>query len=297
MLFTNFDIFRYSCKIGHRMKKHGVENTSERFWYASKPNMVPVNIDESVGVSVEALSILGLKVARDKERLAEDLKNDFTELLNGQNRTGEPYVHLGLDNDYQLREMLEKIDGSEYNGKKYPKFYVWHQAPWTGIHDDFTHKLSDLVKRDKHRSHIEDMSGQSRLALNDGKNFMAPFIHLADMPNDKVNVKKVEKDEKTQLEALGIEKASYKLLNPRFNMYADEVSDYAMLTLVRRIKGEALQIPLGVWIIPNLGRKYILGGSAVSIVHTGPTGRIGLGWLRGDSSEGTGIGLSIGCNK
>lgn len=256
-----------------------------------------VNISESVGVSVEALSILGLKVARDKERLAEDLKNDFTELLNGQNRTGEPYVHLGLDNDYQLREMLEKIDNKEYFGRKYPKFYVWHQAPWTGIHDNFTHKLTDFVKRDKHRSHIEDMTGQSRLALNDGKNFMAPFIHLEDMPNDKVNVKKGEKDEETQLEALKKEKAGFKLLNHRFNMHAGEVSDYDMLTLIQRIKGEALQMPLGVWIIPNLGRKYILGGSAVSIAHTGSTGRIGLGWSRGDSSEGTGIGLSIGCNK
>lgn len=70
-----------------------------------------------------------------------------------------------------------------------------------------------------------------------------------------------------------------------------------MLTAHRRITGEKMPIPLGTMLIPELGEKKILGGAAVSIIHTSVIGQIGMGWSRGERSPATGIGISIGCNK
>ena len=69
-----------------------------------------VNISESVGVSVEAATILGLDIAKEPELLAEVLKNDYTQLIEDQSRPGEPFIHLPLENDYQLRKVLDKFE-------------------------------------------------------------------------------------------------------------------------------------------------------------------------------------------
>ena len=81
-----------------------------------------VNIDECVGVSVEALSILGLDIARDKEFLAERLEKGYSHLVNDQPRPGELFPHLPLKNDYQMFKVFEKMDTRIYAGRefKYP---------------------------------------------------------------------------------------------------------------------------------------------------------------------------------
>lgn len=284
MYFTNFDIFRYSCKIGQRMSEKYKE----------------VNIAECVGVSVEAATILGLDIAKEPELLAEVLKNDYTQLTKGQSRPGEPYIHLPLDNDYQIRKILDKIDGHAYdNGQKYPGFSVWHKTHWTHGAKDISHMFIGLGRHQKNNTDISMLSGQSRLALTDGENPIFPYEHFVNMPHDKVNIKEddSEKDKETQIDAFKIDREQFEDENPDFDMFTNDVATYVTLTLHRRIKGEKIPVPLGTMIIPNLGRKAIMGGSALAIVHTSATGQIGLGWSRGDRSQGTGIGISIGYKK
>jgi hypothetical protein len=259
-----------------------------------------VNIAECVGVSVEAATILGLDIAKEPELLAEVLKNDYTQLVEGQARPGEPFIHLPLENDYQLRNIVDRIDGHEYiNGKKSPGISVWHKTHWTHGGKDISHMLIGLGRHQKQNEDISTLSGQSRLALIDGENAMFPYVHFVNMPFDRLNVKKDdnEKDSETQIDAFTISREQYETDNPDFDMFSMDVASYAMLTLHRRVKGEKMPIPLGTMIIPELGRKRIVGGSALAIAHTSATGQIGLGWTRGNRSQGTGIGISIGSNK
>ncbi len=262
-------------------------------------NFKEVNIPESVAVSVEALSILSLEIAKDKEILSEVLKNDYTQLIESQPHPGEPFVHLPLENDYQLRKLLDIMDSQIFNGQKYPSFSVWHKTHWTHGAKDISHTLMGMGRRQKIVTDISDLSGQSRLALSDGENAMFPFVHFVNMPFDKQNTKEddSEKDKETQTDAFKVSQNQFEMENQGFDMFSIDVASYAMLTLQRRIKGEKVETPLGIMIIPDLGRKKIMGGSALAIVHTSATGQIGLGWSRGDRNAATGIGLSIGCNK
>ena len=258
-----------------------------------------VNITECVGVAIEALSILDLDIVKDKEILAEVLKNDYLQLTTGQTRPGEPFVHLPLENDFQLRKMLDTIDSQSYRDRSYPAFSIWHKSHWTHCAKDISHLPIVRARRQKTDTDISDLSGQSRLALTDGENNMFPYVHYVNMPYDKTNINDddSEKDKETQLDAFKVSRELFESENSDFDMFSIDVASYVMLALYRRIKGEKLEVPLGTMIIPDLGRKKILGGSAVSIVHTSATGQIGLGWSRGDRSSGTGIGISIGCNK
>jgi hypothetical protein len=99
--------------------------------YCIKPNISAANLSESVAVSFEALSILGLGSSSNKEALTELLTSNYLKLINDQNRPGQPFVQLNLDNDYQLRAMLDKIEATEYNGHIYPSFLNWHKSQWT----------------------------------------------------------------------------------------------------------------------------------------------------------------------
>ncbi len=260
--------------------------------YTSKPNKPPINVEESVGISVEALSTLGLNVSKDKDYLAELLAYTYKRLVEGQDRPGEPFVHLLIDNDFKLRAMLEKIDGREYYGKKYPRFSNWHRTQWTHNHNDLRHTIKNIGHHNND-ANLKDLTINARLALNDGNSYIEPLIHFANKPFDKgcIDIKDVDKE--TQQEAFLKEKIEYESINPNFIMDTMDVASYAMLTLHRRIKGESNNIN-GVMIIPELGRKNIIGGSAVSIVHTVSSGQLGLGWSRGNSSDGTGFGISIG---
>lgn len=255
-----------------------------------------VNITESVEVSIEALSILGLDIAKDP-LLFEVLKNDYEQLINKQPRPGEPFVHLPLENDYQLRKMLDIMDEKIYSGKKFPGFSVWHKTNWTHGAEDISHILMGVGKNKKYPANLNSLFGQSRLALSDGENDMIPFVHFADKLFDREVVKKNDNDEQTQIEAFKLYREQYELENPDFDVFTIDVASYAMLTLYRRIKGEKMQTPFGVMIIPELGRKAIMGGSVVSIVHEGAGGQIELGWSRGNRSLGTGLGIAVGSNK
>lgn len=259
-----------------------------------------VNISECVGVSVEAATILGLNIAKEPELLTEVLKNDYAQLIEGQSRPGEPFIHLPLENDFQLRKMLDMIDNHTYgNDQKYPRFSVWHKTHWTHGAKDISHLLMGIGRHQKINTDISMLSGQSRLALTDGENPIFPYEHFVNMPYDKVNTKEDdnEKDKETQLGAFRVGREQFEEENPDYDMFTIDVATYVTLTLHKRIKGEKMSVPLGTMIIPVLGRKAIMGGSALAIVHTSATGQIGLGWSRGDRSQGTGIGISIGCNN
>jgi len=270
--------------------------TFEQSNYSSKPNKPPINISESVSISVEALSTLGLNVSKDKESLAELLTYSYTSLVEDQDRPGEPFVQLQIDNDYRLRAMLEKIDGREYYGEKYPRFSNWHRTQWTHSHRDLKHTLMNFGHHHHNEddANLKDLTINARLALSDGDSHIEPLIHFSNKPFDKESMNIDGNDSDTQLEAFSKEKIEYELNNPEFNMITMDVASYAMLTLQRRIKGGNFHNIMGTMIIPDLGRKMILGGSAVSIVHTGSSGKLGLGWIRGNSSTGSGFGISIG---
>lgn len=256
------------------------------------------SIDDAVGVSVEAAQILGLDIAREPNLLTEVLTMDYLQLLNYQSRPGEPFIHLPTENDYQLRKILDRMDDHLYeNGQKYPSFSVWHKTHWTHGANDISHLL--MGHRKRHDTDVSHLSGQSRIALSDGENPMFPFVHFVNMPFDKENVKRDdnEKDSETQMDAFRVSRDQFESENPDFDMFAMDVASYAMLTLHRRIRGDLNSESLGTLIIPELGRKRIIGGSAVAIAHTSAGGQIGLGWSRGDRSPGTGIGITLGSNK
>lgn len=273
--------------------------TFEQSSYPSKPNKPPINITEFVGISVEALSTLGLNVSNDKEYLAELLKYSLKRLYEDQDRPGEPFVQLQIDNDYRLRAMLEKIDGREYFGEKYPRFSNWHKTQWTNSHKDLKHALMGIGHNhtQDHDAKLDGLTINARLALNDGNCRIEPLIHFSNKPFDKESISPDDVDKITQLDAYDNEKSVYELLNSDHNMMAMNVSSYAMLTLQRRIRGEPQHNIMGTMVVPDLGRKMILGGSAVSIVHTTSVGQLGLGWSRGNSSDGSGFGISVGHNK
>ncbi|MCX6728580.1 MAG: hypothetical protein NTV39_02325 [Candidatus Saccharibacteria bacterium] len=259
-----------------------------------------VNIAECVGVSVEAATILGLDIAKDPELLAEVLKNDYTQLIEDQPRPGEPFIHLPLENDYQLRKVLDKFDGHIYgDGQKYPNFSVWHETHWTHGAHDISHLLKGLGRRKKYKADISGLSGQSRLAFSDGENAMFPYAHFVNMPFDHHNVSPDDsiKDSETQKDAFKISREQYESDNPDFDMFSFDVATLAMLSAHQRIKGEKMPELFGTIIIPELGRKRILGGSALAIVHLTATRQFEMGWTRGDRSAGTGIGISVGYNK
>jgi hypothetical protein len=261
-----------------------------------------VNIAESVGVSVEALSILGLDIARDKEFLAERLEEGYRHLVNDQPRPGELFPHLPLNNDYQLFKVLEKIDSYPYDGRefKYPKTHVWHHGHWVHGAAFMGNPLMVFERYAENHADISSIPITARLALGDSGNKMFPFNHHGDKPYDKLNVTDEDKDldRITQLDAFNNEQKIFELENPNFDMFTIDVASYALLTLQRRIKGEAWPIPLGVMRLPDLGRsKDSFGKSVVSIVHTSANGQIRLGMSDGGRSSGSGFGESVASNK
>ena len=153
-------------------------NYSERPVSNTKLNSQPVNISECADVTVQALKILGLDIAKDADYLTELYNEKYSLLLDGQPRSGEPFAQLQLDNDFRLRTMLDKIDNQTYNNKKYQRFSVWYKAPWTKnpTNENFFHK--NIRRRDANNASLRHLTGQARLALNDGKNPMEPVIFL-----------------------------------------------------------------------------------------------------------------------
>jgi hypothetical protein len=260
-----------------------------------------VNITECVGVSVEAATILGLNIAKDPEQLNEVLKNEYLKLIEGQNRPGEPFRHLPLENDYQLRKMLDIIDDHTYDGdRKYTRFSVWHKTHWTHGAKDISHLLMGLGRHQKHSADLVDLVGQSRLALTDGENPIFPFVHFSDKPHSKENVSKDdnEKDSETQLEAFEARREIYELNNPNFDMFYFDAATCVILGLQSRIRGDKYNALFGAVILPELGQsKDKLGQPAVSMFHITAIGQIGLGLSRGDRSFGTGVGIAVGYNK
>jgi hypothetical protein len=258
-----------------------------------------VNIAENVDVSVEAAKKLGLDIAMDPELLKAVLTSDYEQLVNGQNRPGEPFIHLDVDTDYKLMQMLDAIDKIEHNGYTYPKHDVWHHnTHWTSGTNNLKHLIIGLGHHSKNTDSFRGLSGQSHIALNDGENFMAPFAHFTNQPYDKDNLSDEDKlhGVHTQLESLSIETAKFESENTGFYMTSLDVASFAMLVLQKRIKGESLQFAFGAMVIPDLGRRALIGmgDSRVRIVHIRATGQIGLGSLRGDPSQGSGIGEVVG---
>src|SRR5680860_888803 len=209
--------------------------------YLGNPNMPggsSANIPEAVGVSVEALSMLNLKVATDKEALAEKLKQEYTQLVAGQDRSGEPYVQLELDSDNSLRAMLDTIDGNMYNGHTYPMTSIWHDTSWTSRGKNISGSPKSIIQQDDEGVGSSELTGHSRLALGDGVNLKTPYIHFTNKPYDEMSLDPDSVKKETQLEALAKEKEQYESSDPDFNMKTMDVASFAMLVLQHRIRGE-----------------------------------------------------------
>ncbi len=233
--------------------------SDERLGHLNIPDKLSANIPDAVGVSVEALTILGLDLARDKDALIELLEHDYSQLINDQSRSGEPYVQLALDSDHRLRAMLDAIDGKEYNGHKYPKYTVWNNNSWTSRARNVRHSLKRISQQDTDEISLRGLTGHARLALNDSGSSNTPFMHFTDKPYDKEHHDREDDSKDTQLESLANEKAKYELENPAFNMRTLDVASFAMLVLQKRIRGESENFANGTMTIPDLGRKTMIG--------------------------------------
>ena len=178
--------------------------------YTSKPNKPPINVEESVGISVEALSTLGLNVSKDKDYLAELLAYTYKRLVEGQDRPGEPFVHLLIDNDFKLRAMLEKIDGREYYSKKYPRFSNWHRTQWTHNHNDLRHTIKNIGH------HNNDANLKDLQRVFNGMSRRASFV--SGMENAVFDLKK-----------------DYAAYETEFNLFFPDIINYVNKILVSGI--------------------------------------------------------------
>ncbi|HUC96393.1 MAG TPA: hypothetical protein VMR16_01880 [Candidatus Saccharimonadales bacterium] len=270
--------------------------TPENLGYLSKPDAKPVNISDCVGVSVETAQMLDMDIAQDPELLKEVLTNEYGQLINGQSRPGEPFIHPDIDTNYKLMQMLDAIDKIEPKGRTYPKHNVWYKTHWTSGTKDIKHLIIGLGYHSRNPDSFRAVSGQPRIALNDGKNFMAKFAHHTNQPYDKENLSDEDRAHgvHTQLESLSLDIVQFKTENPGFYLTSLDVASIAWIVCQKHIKGESLKDAFGAMAIPDLGRRAIMGDSRVRVVYCGPTEQIGLGSLRGDPSPGMGIGQAVG---
>ena len=181
----------------------------------SKSNQSVIDVSNSVAVSVEALALLRLDIAKDKMALTEVISKEYEQLITGQTKSGELFVQLQINNDYELRAMLDSIDNCKFNGYSYPKFYVWHKPPWTTGSKQENFILKNVIHH-KPNVDLDKTSGSARLALNDGEDVLTPLIHFKDKPFDTEDVVIDEFSQTTQIEAFKEEKTKYQALNPDY---------------------------------------------------------------------------------
>jgi hypothetical protein len=255
-------------------------------------HIVPI-IDSSdqVGVSVEALKVLGL--VKDKEMLTESLTRDYQRLIEGQDRSGELFVKIPLRRDLGLAAMLNLVDSRFYEGRRptskvrvYPRAEVWPELWEQPVKDTSVTDVNNLVS--------PAQKAHARLALKDGPNPDDPFLYFVGQPYDDETA---VMGEKTQLGSLAGAQVAYEQYKPDFNLTHLSIADYVMLDTQARIRGEALQI-YGQMNIPFMGRKRIHGESVIgSVSKFSHTGGLQLGWTEGRSDDNAGIGLSVGISE
>ncbi|MGH7238279.1 MAG: hypothetical protein ACREGF_07125 [Candidatus Saccharimonadales bacterium] len=103
------------------------------------------NVADEIGVSVEALDMLGL--VEDRDRVTETVTAGF-EALNTSGQTGERYVQLSR-NLITLSGMITALDGATYpENRSYPKTYVYHEL-WTPKADQNSYKAEELGKLER----------------------------------------------------------------------------------------------------------------------------------------------------
>jgi hypothetical protein len=243
-----------------------------------------VNMDDHVGASVEALSVLGL--VEDRDQVTESVTAEYAALTQS-GRTGEVFVQLPRS-VITLGGLVKASDSATYPGdRKYPESYVWHEL-WTPGTDRGGYKAEELDNLTL--SGDGNFTPHARLAVHNSASQEEPLLHFLGKPYDS---KYAKKGEQTQLEAVNEAVAAYSAEDHEgFAMTALNAKAVAMIALVRRIKGQTMPMARGFMRDATLNR-HTVGRSVVGGVCT-VGGQLILYGSYGDSRSDAGVGLSVG---
>ncbi|NTW62336.1 hypothetical protein HGB25_02930 [Candidatus Saccharibacteria bacterium] len=250
------------------MTLHVIENLPDREVAPADRNR---SVAEDVGVSMEALRILGIN--DDPEQQAEILTAKYTRLREGQPRSGELFVHLPIDDtSFCLRAMIKAVDIEGYTNGRGSDSYIYPGSWIDGDlwkFDDYNTKPLDAVQND------------ARLAVSYGMDDREPLLHFLDQSIDD------------QLKSLASAQVDYAKENPEFRMTVMDGASFVMLALQRRIKGEVPPVNWGLMRLP-FHRREVIDRIEFGAHVSSREDRLKFGRSFTYKEPNKGIGLSVG---
>lgn len=252
------------------------------------PQPSEANLSDQVGVSVEALNILGL--VEDNDLVTESVTAEFSKL--GQSgRTGEAFVQLPRS-VITLADLVKASDSATYSGdRQYPETYVYRElwTPGFGKNGYSAEELDNLTLGGN-----ADFTPHVRLAVHNSASEQEPLLHFLDKPYDK---KYPKRGEQTQLGAVEEAVKAYDAEGHEdFTMTPLNAKAVAFIALIRRIKGETMPMAWGFMRDATLPRKEVGGDSVVGGVFSSGDGFY-LNRSRGSADSDGGVGLSVGSKE
>jgi hypothetical protein len=224
-------------------------------------NEADSSVSDDAGAAVEALYMLNL--VRDRELVEESITREF-ETLSYSGKIGEPFIQLPR-HVASLPYIIDTLDtglypraGAEHPlGRKYPKtaeYYEWWDREGGGMEmyeDDDIGNLELGQKDDSWPVH-------ARLAIYNPDCEEEPLLHFLGMDFSK---EISGREERTQMSAIANAKREYETQHPDFTMMPLNASGFAMVSLMRRIKGQSSPVTWGALrdaslpAVLNTGRK------------------------------------------
>ena len=248
-----------------------------------------INVSDAVGVTVQALDMLGL--VQDREQVTDSVTTEFgalNALLPGDGpMTGEAYIQIPRK-VISLPRMIEVLDGAKYPGEReYPDTWVYRDL-WVPGTTKGSLEAEDIGNLEL--GNRSDFPVHARVAVYNPNNREERLLHYLGQPYDEMYA---EKGEETQLQSFATSKTLQEAAHPDSTLTPLNANAVAMIALTRRIKGEAMPFEWGFMRDATLPRRTVVGGSIVGYVDS-LDGRLTLGGSRGDSDPLVGLGLSVG---
>lgn len=248
------------------------------------------NRDDEIGVMVDALERVGLVRDSNRDRVTESVTADLG-LLTANGETGESYPWVS---EYlvTLGEVVHALDSGEYaNSRDYDEALVDHRLWTPGAHPD-GYDADDFGNLEPGQP-ARGVPAHVRQAIHNPASEAEPLLHFLDLPfDDKYRGKAPE----TQLEALAKAKQEYERAHEGFTVTPLDSKAIAMITLMRRIKGQAMPLEWGCMRDATLPRRVLKNNPVVGAVYSRGE-QLNVGWSTGVPKDDVGLGLSVGPQK
>ena len=251
------------------------------------------DISEAVGVSLEAMKLLGL-APLDLDQATEELTTDFTTLIQ-PNYNGRLYVLPSEQTS--LAHMLTVAEGNR--AESVNTAYVYSDL-WTPGTEPNSFTDSELNQGPK--------APEARLAIFSSVSKSDKTLHYLDLPYDDQANNSYHNGNysTTQLKELAADELVFTSKHPEYTLTPTDVKSFMMHVLMDRIRGQRTEVPLdptspdfilnkGFMRLPDLGRRTVDGDSIVSVYSGGS--RVGLGRSYGHARGRGGVGLSMGIKE